>query len=88
MPARQLSLKLTKDEVAVAFSSPAWAEKYPPILTVAQAAELLSVPKSTIYDWSSRRLLTSCSRRVGKHLRIWRDRLIAHLFNEGFVTNV
>lgn len=88
MPARQLSLKLTKGEVAVAFSSPVWAEKYPPILNVAQAAELLSVPKATIYDWSSRGRLSSCSRRVGKHLRIWRDRLIAHIFNEGPATNV
>lgn len=87
MPAPQCSLKLAKEEIGNAFASPGWAEKYPPVLTVGQAAELLSVPVKTIYDWSSRGLLTSSSRRVGKHLRIWRDRLIAHIFNEGLSNN-
>ena len=53
------------------------------MLSVDQAARLLQVPKATIYDWSSRGLLRGCGRRAGKHLRIFRDRLLTRVFNEG-----
>ena len=46
-------------------------------------ARLLQVPKATIYDWSSRGLLRGCGRKVGKHLRLFRDRLITKIFNDG-----
>ena len=77
------SLDLTDKEITQAFSDPAWAEKFPPILTVDKAAELAVVPKATIYAWSSAGHLRGCSRKVGKHLRIFRDRFIKRLFNEG-----
>ena len=80
---KQESLKLTAQEIQRAFADPKWAESFPPILTVNQAAALLVVPKATIYDWSSRGLLSGCARRVGKHLRVFRDRLVAKIFNEG-----
>jgi excisionase family DNA binding protein len=80
------SLKLTDKEIASPFAVPVWAERFPPILTVDQAADLLQVPKQTIYDWRSRGLLGSCCRKVGKHLRFYRDRLIEKAFNEG-ITN-
>jgi excisionase family DNA binding protein len=70
-------------ECAALFAVGDWATKFPPILTVDQAAELLQVPKKTVYDWSSRGLLRSCSKRVGKHLRILRDRLIQVTFQKG-----
>ena len=76
-------LKLTKAEIASAFSDPQWAGQFPPVLSVEQVARLLQVPKATVYDWSSRGLLRGCSRRVGKHLRFHRDRLISKVFNEG-----
>jgi excisionase family DNA binding protein len=76
-------LKLTKAEIAAAFNDPHWAGAYPPVLSVDQAARLLQVPKRTIYDWSSRGLLRGCGRRVGKHLRLFRDRLLNQVFNEG-----
>jgi hypothetical protein len=44
---------------------------------------MLRVPVATVYDWSSRKLLVTCARRVGKHLRFFRDRLLTHIFNEG-----
>jgi excisionase family DNA binding protein len=53
------------------------------VLTVDQAADLMQVPKKTIYDWSSRGLLRGCGRKVGKHLRIFRDKFLLHIFNEG-----
>jgi excisionase family DNA binding protein len=70
-------------ELSGAWSDPLWTSKFPPVLTVNQAAELLQVPKATVYDWSSRGLLKGCSRRMGKHLRFWRDRLLKHVFQNG-----
>lgn len=77
------NLSLTTKEVTQAFSDACWSARYPPVLTCDQAAELLQVPKQTIYDWSSRGLLKGCSRRMGKHLRFFRDRFLLHVFNEG-----
>lgn len=71
-------------EVAAMFEDSNWATRFPPILNPDQAAELLQVPKQTIYDWSSRGLLTGCRARVGKHLRLHRDRLVAQFFAEIF----
>lgn len=80
-------LSLSAKEIAEAFEDPKWAERFPPVLSVDQAAALLQIPKATLYDWSSRRLLKGCSRRIGKHLRLFRNRLISHVFNEGIRTN-
>lgn len=76
-------LKLTRAELASAFADPHWAGEFPPVLSVDQAARLLQVPKATVYDWSSRGLMRGCGRRVGKHLRFFRDRLMTRAFNEG-----
>jgi excisionase family DNA binding protein len=81
------SLHLTVKEVLRTFSDPRYSAKFPPVLTVDQAAELLQVPKLTIYDWRSRGLLHGCCRRVGKHLRFFRDRLLLHVFNGGLGEN-
>lgn len=72
-----------KNELEMAFANSAPEHQYPPVLDVDLAAALLLVPKSTIYDWSSRGLLRGCSRRIGKHLRIFRDRLLHKVFCEG-----
>jgi hypothetical protein len=77
------NLKLSEKEVAAMFADPLWAERFPPILSVKQSSELLQVPVATIYDWSSRGMLRGCSRKVGKHLRFFRDRLLMQVFNEG-----
>ncbi len=77
------SLRLSDKEIATAFSEPRWAERFPPVLTLAQAAELLQIPLQTLYQWRSRGLLGHCSRKVGKHVRIYRDRLLKQVFNEG-----
>ena len=73
----------TKEEIRGWFSDPYWSEKFPPLLNVRQAADLAQVPLATIYDWSSRGHLECCSSRVGKHLRIQRDRFIAFLCQSG-----
>ena len=78
---RDPPLKLTSDEIAAAFEQSAWATTYPPILSLQQAAELAQVPLATVYQWRSQGKLESCSRKVGKHVRIFRDRFIQYLFN-------
>lgn len=70
--------KLTAAEVAAAFAD------YPPVMTIEEAAAALRLSKHTLYDYSSRGLLKGCVRRMGKHLRFYRDRLILKAFNEGF----
>jgi excisionase family DNA binding protein len=75
------SAKYTAKELAAWFADPHWAARFPPLLTPGQAAELLQVPKQTIYDWSSRGILDACKARVGKHLRLVRDRLLDQLLN-------
>ena len=78
------NIKFSAKELASLFADPHWASRFPPILTPDQAAEPLQVPKQTLYDWSSRGLLNSCKARVGKHLRLARDRLLQRFFNERF----
>ncbi len=78
------SLDLRPDEISAAFKDSEWANRFPPILSLDQAAELLQIPKATLYGYSSRGLLRGCAKRVGKHLRVYRDRLIPQAFNEGF----
>ena len=79
------SLKLTDREIDEAFLAPNWAERFPPVISVDQAADLLGVPKQTIYSWSSRGLLKGCGRKVGRHLRMFRNRLLKRAFNEGIL---
>jgi len=81
------SLRLSSHEVAAAFAHDVWAVKFPPILSVDQAAELLQVPKATVYAWKSQGLLKGCCRRMGKYLRFFRDRLVLKLMNEGLYAN-
>ena len=54
--------------------------RFPPVLNVQQAAELLHVSINTIYEWSSKGYLKGCGRKRGKRLFFWRDRLISELF--------
>jgi hypothetical protein len=82
MDAPSKKTPLTPKEVAVAFADPFWAQRFPPILSVEQAGELISIPTATIYDWASRGRLENCSFRAGKYRRVWRDRFILQFFNQ------
>lgn len=79
------NLRLSDQEIASAFSDPHWSERFPPILTIDQVSDLLAFPVGTIRDWRSRGLLANCSRKVGKHVRFFRNRLIQVVFNEGLL---
>ncbi|MCA9082019.1 MAG: helix-turn-helix domain-containing protein [Planctomycetaceae bacterium] len=80
---RSENLKLSDGEIEAMFAPREDAKRYPPILTIDQAAALLQVPVGTLRDWRSRGYLTGCSRRVGKHVRFLRDRLVRKVFSEG-----
>lgn len=82
-PPRNLFPPISPAELGAVWADSNWATKFPPILSVEQAAELMQVPKATIYDWSSRGLLRGCSRKVGKHLRFFRDRFVRFVFEGG-----
>lgn len=77
------TLRISKEEIAAAFAAGDWANRFPPILTVDQAADLLSVPKATLYAWNSQGKLKGCCQKLGKHLRFSRDRLVQTVMNEG-----
>lgn len=73
---------LTAAEVAARFADPHWAARFPPLLTVDQVADLLQVPRQTVYAWSSQGRLAGCAWRAGKYLRVDRTRLV-QLYSEG-----
>jgi excisionase family DNA binding protein len=74
---------ISTEEIRAAFADEASNTAFPPILSVQQAARLMQVPVGTIYDWSSRGLLRHCSKKIGKHLRILRDRFVQNAFTKG-----
>ena len=76
-------VKLSADELTTNFTSGPWAEKYPPILTIAQAADMLQVPVGTLRFWRTTGKLNGCSRRYGRVLRFYRDRLVRWFFRGG-----
>ena len=73
---------LTLEEANAVFDDPTWSAKFPPFLTKQHVAELLEVPISTVYAWSSQGLLDPCKVRAGKHLRFLRNRFV-QLVSEG-----
>jgi hypothetical protein len=77
-------LKLSAKEISAAFADDTSASRFPPVLSIEEAAELIRVPVATLYDWRSRGLLNDCSRRYGKRIKFFRDRLIKQIFNEEF----
>jgi hypothetical protein len=58
-------LNLTAAEIAKVFSDPVLAAKYPPILTIEEAADLLREEIETLRSWRSRGRLSSCSASGG-----------------------
>jgi len=72
---------LTTDEIHAAFAG-AWADRFPPVLTPGQVADLLQVALKTVYGWSSDGTLKAAKFRAGKRVRFVRDRVLTLLFNK------
>lgn len=62
-----------------------YALKYPPLLTVAQAAELSQRPVGTIYDWSHRGRFDTIKRPLGREIRLLRDGFVLFLLGVSHV---
>jgi excisionase family DNA binding protein len=75
--------RLTSDEIDLAFRDEESRADFPPILTIKQFAKLFGVSQSTTYTWIAQGRLTGCVTRIGKHNRIWRNRVIEQMFNRG-----
>jgi excisionase family DNA binding protein len=71
---------ISETEIAQAFTGPT-GERFGPVLSPAQLAELTGLSVKTIYEWLSRGRLDGAVRRRGKHVLIWRDRALDLLFN-------
>lgn len=50
-----------------------YAEKYLPLITVEQAAEIAHVPRATIHGWSSANRLDDFKTRCGRRVLFLRD---------------
>ena len=71
---------LTTEEISRPFQGE-WADRFPPVMALDLACELLQIAPSTLYEWKSKGRLTGCFRKRGKHLFFWRDKLIESIFN-------
>lgn len=69
-------------DLAATFDGPS-AERFPPVLSVRQVAELLGVPKSTIYHKSSEGKFDGMVTKVAGKLRFFRDKLLKQVFAHG-----
>ncbi len=72
--------KLSQTEIAQAFAE-GLGTQLPPILTAEQVAELTHISVKTIYEWIAKGRLDGAFRKRGKHILVWRDRVIDILFN-------
>lgn len=72
---------LKTEEIRAAFDTPELREKFPPVLDVEGVARMLGKSAKTIYDWHESGRLKGASRRQGKRVYFWRDRVIDKIFN-------
>lgn len=71
---------LDSDEIARPFVGEL-AERFPPILSPKQLADLIGLSPKTIYEWLAMGRLDGAFRRRGKHVLLWRDRVLDIIFN-------
>lgn len=57
------------------------AERFPPILSPKQLAELIGKSPKTVYEWPAKGRLDGAFRKRGTHVLLWRDRALDILFN-------
>jgi excisionase family DNA binding protein len=76
-------MALTSNEIKSLFDDPDWKSKYPPLLTVCQAAELAGVSKHTVYGWLSQGLLDDCRSKTRRPVQIHRGKYLEIIFNRG-----
>lgn len=68
------------EEVNAAFGDERWAARFPPVLTLAQFADLFQVSVRTAKAWVASGDFDGATTRTGKHRRFWRDRAVRIAF--------
>ena len=68
-------------EISEAFAHAPGAHIPPPIVSPTGLAEVLGLSVKTVYEWIARGRLDGAFRKRGKHVLIWRDRVIEEIFN-------
>ena len=71
---------LTQGELTAPFTD-GTGDRFPVILSVQGLSELLGLSPKTIYDWISKGRLDGTFRKRGKHIFLWRDKVLELLFN-------
>ena len=72
--------RLSGDEIQRAFHEGPGAQ-VPVILSPPQLADLLGLSVKTVYQWIAAGRLDGAFRKRGKHVLIWRNRVLDVLFN-------
>lgn len=78
---RRKDAAISREEIRQSFDGP-WGERFGPILSVPQFAELFGESPHTVRDWFRQGRFGAAARKIGKHIRIFRDRAIVELFKE------
>lgn len=79
-PVSKPAPKLSKAEIQQAFAEGSGVP-VPPILNVEQTASILQISPKTLYAWIAEGRLDGAFRKRGKHILLWRDRVIDIVFN-------
>jgi len=77
---RERERRLSQDELQKPFTGD-FGDKYPPIVSPQQLADLLGYAVSTIYFWLKQGRFDGAFRKRGKHVRFWRIRALDLFFN-------
>lgn len=56
-----------------------YRQKFPPLITLSQAAEIAHVPLATAYDWSARKVFDGFKFKPGRSVLLSRDAFIEFL---------
>lgn len=57
------------------------ARRYPPLITVEEAADIARVPRATIHGWSSAGKLDRFKHKCGRRILLRRDEFVRSLLN-------
>lgn len=67
---------------------PHFTSKYGLLLTMELTAAMLNIDISSLYEWSSRGLIDTCRRKLGRRIQIFRDCLLALIARHGLDTSI
>ena len=73
-------LRISPEEIALAFQGEAMSARFPPLLTIPQFADLFQISLRTAKEWLGRGDFRGATTKIGKHRRIWRERAIQIAF--------